>query len=662
MGSPQPSSSGVSSSPALSRSHRLILVIENWVTALRTWGLWTLLLLVSPAWILWPLLHPSKSSYLVHNDLSLPDQLNIVLWMSLSALIMGCGYFLWIFRSRKRKTIHQAASQLNAMLMWMLGFALFPLLQLEGIEKKSPFFTFAIILLITGFAARSFLAFALLAKKTISARPGAWRRLLPLSLLVLAILLYAWVFSTLSISHYRGFRTNSHDLSIYANILWQSLQGNLLTCSFIRSGTHLSAHADPILFLISPFYALSARPETLLIFQAVWLSLGALPLYFLSSQAFDRRWTGLALGLAYLLQPALHGLNLYVFHSLALAGPLILWVIYALECKRNRLYWFFLALLLLTREDMSLVACFIGLYGLFTGKTGRGMLTIAIACTYLAVVKVFFMTNPGLFMAKQPGNYAYDGYYKAMIPHASTGVRGLLLSLSSNPQFSLKLMTSEVKIIFLAKMILPVLLLPLFAGRRTIVLGYGAIFLFLASRYAVYSIQFQYSTVFFPFLLALTPFGIESISKRVKNGSRYSTQQIWYAASLAIVLCSALFSSQYGAFQFKKDHVYFFDTSTIEQERFDWLQKTIDKHIPADASVTATPRPASIISNRHHAYYYPSHIDDADFVLIYRQDFKRKKKRKHTKILNKRLRSQELELVDQFNDLQLYRRIKAKSD
>ena len=101
----------------------------------------------------------------------------------------------------------------------------------------------------------------------------------------------------------------------------------------------MSAHFDPILLLLAPAYLIAPNAETLLIIQSVWLASGAIPLFLLASRVIRSSWVALVIAGAYLLHPALHGINMYEFHSLALVVPLLFWVVYLLERQRIVGYW-----------------------------------------------------------------------------------------------------------------------------------------------------------------------------------------------------------------------------------------------------------------------------------------------------------------------------------
>jgi len=79
--------------------------------------------------------------------------------------------------------------------------------------------------------------------------------------------------------------------------------------------------------------------------------------------------------------------------------PLVIWSLYFLERDSAKGYWITLVLILLTREDMALLACGIGLFaadGL--GRPRRGLTTIGCALLYFVLIKLFVMAEPGVFI------------------------------------------------------------------------------------------------------------------------------------------------------------------------------------------------------------------------------------------------------------------------
>ena len=201
---------------------------------------------------------------------------------------------------------------------------------------------------------------------------------------------------------------------------------------------------------------------------------------------------------------------MYEFHSLAMVVPLLPWALYFLERQISWAYWLTLALILLTREDMSLVACGIGLYLVDNlRQRGKGIGTIAVAILYLAVVKLLVMADASLLSTD---SYSYRAHFEQMIPQEDGGARDILLTLFTNPIYALRVAFEERKILFLLLLLIPMLALPLCAARRRVLLLYGALFCLLSSKPGPHSIYKQYTSVLLPFLLALLPYAVASVS------------------------------------------------------------------------------------------------------------------------------------------------------
>ncbi len=183
----------------------------------------------------------------------------------------------------------------------------------------------------------------------------------PRGLLILAILVYVVVFSTYSLLKYYDFRTLYYDLGITTYSMNRVLRGSERLETLILPSTpgHIG-HFSPILVVPLGLYALLPCPETLLVFQSLLLGLAALPLFRVGETILGRRDHALLISLAYLLYPALHGVNQYDFHAEAfipLFGFLAL-----LALLRNR-YWAFVAAcvaLLITHEFVSVIIIFTG--------------------------------------------------------------------------------------------------------------------------------------------------------------------------------------------------------------------------------------------------------------------------------------------------------------
>jgi uncharacterized membrane protein len=299
--------------------------------------------------------------------------------------------------------------------------------------------------------------------------------------------------------------------------------------------------------MLTPIYRMSPRAETLLILQSFWLAFGAVPLFLYARRVLGSAWWACTIVAAYCFMPALHGANLYDFHSLALLVPTAIFAVYFLDSKRYVGYWLSIALLLLTREDMSLLCCFIGLYAWFTGQRKTAVSTVVIALTYLGAVKMFIMA-PGLIMDDAADARSYASYYKEAIPYPEQGAKGLITTLLTDPVGSLAIVLSEKKVLYFAKLLWPLLLLPLISGKKRILMLYGFIFIGLASRKYIYSTHFQYSLLLVPFL-ALS---VADAVARMKDASwvrgfGLDSGRLQKALLTTLLVSSALMGAEYGA-------------------------------------------------------------------------------------------------------------------
>ena len=463
---------------------------------------------------------------------------------------------------------------------------------------------------------------------------------------------YAYVFANIAINTHHAFQMRSVDLGIYDNVFFQSSHGRPLGCTFLRGGTHATAHFDPILVILSPLYRLWPRAEFLLTLQAVWCGAGVVAAYLIGRHQLGSRAWGLVWALVYALHPALHGANLYEFHSLTLLFTPALFALYFLLSGKLRLYYVTLAVLLLIREDVPLLLCFVGLYALISGEPGHkraGWITILVSLVYFVVAKTVFMSAGGV-LTQGAGPYGYHHYYEAMIPNG-LGEIDLFTTLLTNPAFVVALVAQEAKIHYLLAIFVPLLFLPAWAGRARVMLLYGLIFILLASRSAVYSTHFQYSAVLLPVAIALAPVGL----RRLRDARRGDTG-LTAAVMGCVLVASLLVSWKHGAIlensSFRSGFRAVHRTlSESTQESYDSFVELVSR-IEPDASVSVTDRVGAHVSNRAEAYRLDQNID-TDYVLTDSSDLRGRNKAS----LERREKAGKVELLERAGRWRLYRAV-----
>jgi uncharacterized membrane protein len=186
-------------------------------------------------------------------------------------------------------------------------------------------------------------------------------------ILYLCVVVYALVFSSLTVFRHYAFKTGAWDLGIFTQSLWTTVNGDGLfyyTCELFinRTGSFFGVHFSPILFLILPFYWIIPIAETLLVLQSFIVALAAIPIYRLAKENAGGRIVGLVFALAYLMYPAIHFVNLYDFHVQAFLPLFFSYAIYYITKENWPKYFLFVFLSLMVEEHASQIIFFIGVY------------------------------------------------------------------------------------------------------------------------------------------------------------------------------------------------------------------------------------------------------------------------------------------------------------
>jgi uncharacterized membrane protein len=611
----------------------------------------TRLAFAAKGWLLWPIAYgialgvgvwmqrnSSKLGMLDTNKLPEPYRLTALMYVAGAAGVVFAIYLGALVAKRIRTRewrVGETFGWLNGRLAFLLALPFVGMLRAENVEKDSPKSTMFFIAasaasvgcaVYAWWAPRAFPppAEAELpepsgrAPRRLLAKAAPW---LSASAIVLLWAAYGYFFSKLAITNHQAMNTRTIDLGYYDNVFYNSSHGRPLGCSLLRGGWHGSAHFDPILVLLSPIYLIYPRAESILALQSVWLGAGVVPVYLLAREKLQRRGAGVLLALAYVIYPALHGANLYEFHSLTLITPLVLWLLYFFEIGATKRYWATLVLLLLCREDVPLLMCFVGAYALLSLRPGSarlGVYTIGLSLVYFVFVKGLIMSSSGLLGTGKESN-SYDYYYEALIPNRH-GARDFLTSLATNPVFAIKLALEEPKVLFLLTLLLPLLLLPLFAKPGRVMLIYGFAFCLLASRGPVFTVHFQYTSILTPILFALTPIALRQIEDgRLPGYLGVEARRLVPALLGALIVASALVSWKHGAIVENATFRGGFGgvtrrLSAEQRANWDWLQQAIAR-IPPNAVVGITSRTGPHASNRQYTYFVSDSKHQVDYIL-----------------------------------------------
>jgi uncharacterized membrane protein len=249
-------------------------------------------------------------------------------------------------------------------------------------------------------------------------------------LLILVVLVYSVEMSHQAILRYDTFKATAFDLGNMDQVLWNTIHGRLFqftnqAIDWYGPPTRLAIHFEPIILPLSLLYAFHADPRILLVFQTIALASGALPV-FLLTRKYLPEWPILAalMATAYLLAPALLGLNIFDFHPVSLATPLLLYALLALTYKRY--VWFLIACVLAAgcKEDIPLTIAMLGILLIWKYKLPRLGITLIIGGALWSFL-AFKVIIPHFYPGIQANNYWYR--YEALGSSPGAAIENLLL-------------------------------------------------------------------------------------------------------------------------------------------------------------------------------------------------------------------------------------------
>jgi uncharacterized membrane protein len=249
-------------------------------------------------------------------------------------------------------------------------------------------------------------------------------------LLILFTVVYALVMSYQAILRYDTFKAGAFDLGNMDQVLWNTIHGRFFqftnqAIDWYGPPTRLAIHFEPVILPLSLLYAFHADPRILLVFQTLALMSGALPV-FLLTRRYLPEWPVFAalMVAAYLVSPALLGLNIFDFHPVSLATPLLLYAILALTYKRY--VWFLIACILasMCKEDIPLTIAVFGILLIWKYKLprlGTALIIGGLLWSFLAFKVIIPHFYPGI----QANNYWYR--YEALGSSPGAAIANLLI-------------------------------------------------------------------------------------------------------------------------------------------------------------------------------------------------------------------------------------------
>jgi uncharacterized membrane protein len=418
--------------------------------------------------------------------------------------------------------------------------------------------------------------------------------------LALATAAYAALFGALAVLRHHAFETGRFDLGNMVQAVSSTARGDPLAVTNLagEQTVRLGSHFDPILVLFAPLWLVWPSPSLLLVLQAVALALGALPVFWLARKHLGGERTALAFALAYLLFPATQWLALAEFHPVALATPLLLFAFWYLDEDRLLPFALVAVLAAATKEQIALAVAGLGVWYAIAHRrhlAGTAIAVAGVAVTAVAVGLVMPHFGPGV-------ESTFGGRYREV----GGSFAGILDTLFTDPLTLLRVTFDAEGIGYLARLLLPLALLPLGAPLALLPALPDLALNLLSSTRTQTSIHHQYTAGTVPALFAAAIFAAARLQRR---------RPLPIAEALvAVVLASNYLLGAiplWAAFPGGED----LGAGAWRVTEHDRIAARALERVPGDAVVSASNSLGAHLSDRRRILSFPL-LSDATWVAV----------------------------------------------
>ncbi len=410
----------------------------------------------------------------------------------------------------------------------------------------------------------------------------------------------------LAVLQHRAFWTGRFDVGNLVQAVWSTAHGDVLSVTGLtgRQISRLGAHFDPAVAAFAPLWWIWPDASLLLVTQALAVATGAVPVYLLGRRHLRSDWAAAGFALAYLLHPATQWLVLDDFHPVALATPLLLWGFWFLDSGRLVAFAAVAGLACLTKEQIGLVVAAMGLwYALRPGRRRAGIAIAAVgtAVSLAAVVVVVPHFAPG-------GGSPFESRYGAV--GGSAG--GIVTTALTDPGTIVAALTSGRDLGYLARLIVPLLGLPLLAPLAALTAAPELVLNLLSGTRTQTSVHFHYTAGALPGLFVAAVLGAARLRRRYPWARRPDGR--------AVVVSTLVAGIVLGPLPIWRDVPLGSDLATREHVvgHHARVAARAVSLIPAGAPVSATNTLGAHLSERRRVFSFPI-LGEATWVAVDRQ-------------------------------------------
>lgn len=404
-------------------------------------------------------------------------------------------------------------------------------------------------------------------------------------LIILIIIIFAILYSALSIVRHNHYGSHAYDLGLYSQMVYNYSQTGLPDCS-IRGLTNCwGDHFDPILLAISPLYWIWASPKVLLGLQAVMLAIAAWPLYLVASRKLANAQAAIFVVVGYLSFIGIWRAVDFDFHPIVFFPALFLFIYYFMQSRRYFLYWLFFALALLVKEDIPVYLFFFSVYLIFFRKLYKvGGISLLISLIwYIFTTKIIIP------------HFAVNGFEYFQFSALGASPLEALKNVITNPLYVFYLATDN-----LAKQTTILSLLASFG----FLAFFAPIFIFLALPMLAEQVLFDANThwqINFHYSVAIAPI----LALGSVYGIKYLSQKIRFQGTIIILSILMMFSSLVISLWEKTPALNFLRVAFYQKKEWMINIDQVIKSIPKGAEVVAQHNIVPHLSERKLIAPYP---------------------------------------------------------
>jgi uncharacterized membrane protein len=389
----------------------------------------------------------------------------------------------------------------------------------------------------------------------------------------LLIGIFSVIYSVYTIVRHLRIETYIFDLGYYDQLIWLFAHGQKLFSSVIDNYPWLD-HISPSIFLLAPLYWVWDNVIILLLFQSVFVCLGALPIYLLSLRKTKNVIFSLALAFCYLIFYGIENAVAFDFHAVTLGPTLLAFIFWFYETKKFKAFWVTLAIFVGLQENFFILAAALGVFIALKYKDYKRGIPIFIICLATAILIIFFI------IPKEFGS----GYYYAPTFLEKTNISTLFRMIYTP--------SSKIDVVLFS--LLSFGFLPLLSPVFFILLGEEFLGRFLGTTNSNWWILgFHYNAILAPILAFAA---ISSVEKYFKKKE--------YLAVIFILIGTAI-----SLYRVRPDIPKMFNKGYYDFSKTVFVKEAV-KLIPDDASVAATNDLGAQISHRKTLIFFSDCVDE----------------------------------------------------